>query len=71
MDKKTTYGDAIAALQETTSAAYDACEGLRDCADENEKEHWNNLRRLYLAAHDELQKLSRKAYQAKRSDMEI
>jgi hypothetical protein len=56
-----TYGEAIEKKLQETETLYDHAGALRDRAHGNEKEHWNNLRRLYRAACDELYKLRDKS----------
>lgn len=46
-----TYREQIQTLIREIWKAYDECEGLRDCATLQEKDHWNFTRgRLYDAA---------------------
>ncbi|MCU0467459.1 MAG: hypothetical protein MUF58_02575 [Arcicella sp.] len=52
-----TYGKKIEELKKLIAQIYDDAEWLRDCATMEEKEHWNEMRRIFYDADKPLRKL--------------
>lgn len=60
-----TYREAIQNQIDALQTIYDNCEGLRDAADEDEKEVWNYLRASIPPLFSKLQKLDNKLNQSR------
>ena len=63
-----TYRERIQGLIERMQTIYDECEGLRDFADLNEKQAWNDTRKIFYDAHKPLQRLDNSLSQSRANE---
>lgn len=67
--KKLTYREQIQALVDQINHIYEAAGNLRDCASSEEKQYWNETRKIFYDASIPLRKLDNSLTQASANEL--